>query len=85
MPSYRDYTGPNFPTIGGLARHRIRAQASPSGNTVCPAAESPFLVSEDNGQTWRNPSHETRAALEQAVREEPGCCRNLGDECPAKS
>lgn len=82
MPHYRDYAGPNFPSLGGLARYRIRVQARLLDNTVCPAAEYPFMVSNDGGKSWHPPPDDAKAELERIVREQEGCCRNLGDECP---
>ena len=85
MPHYRDYAGPNFPNLSGLANYRVRVQAPVVGTVSCPAVEYTFTVSEDQGKTWHHPSETTIEELKQAVCAQPDCCRNLGDECPTKS
>lgn len=47
-----------------------------------PAAEYTFAVSDDDSQTFRNPSDQEREELEQAVRNHPECCLNRSEECP---
>ena len=82
MPLYRDYIGSTFPTIKALADYRVTAPAPQMGGGVCPAAEYTFDASDDDGQTFRNPSNQEREELKQAVGNHTECCLNRYEECP---
>ena len=81
-PIYQDYTGTVFQDMTNLAEYRIKHPAPQLGGAICPAVEYTFAVSDDGGQTWRNPTELTKAALREAVLNQPGCCRNLAGQCP---
>ena len=84
MAMFKDYAGPVFESLEDMAHYRITVQAPLFGDAVCPAADYTFSVSHDEGQTWRNPSATTSADLTATVAAAQGCCRNLGNACPAK-
>ena len=56
---YQDYAGRTCETLEELARYRASVMTPLfGGDTVCPAAQYTFAVSQDQGATWRNPSPE---------------------------
>ncbi len=75
------HIGSTFPTIEALADYRVTVLAPQMGG-VCPAAEYTFDASDDDGQTFRNPSDQEREELKQAVRNHTECCLNRSEECP---
>lgn len=72
---YKDYLGVGFVPLSGLARQRVEATAPLLGGMTCPALEYTWSVSDDGGETFRNPTDEEKAALR---REVPKYCYDCG-------
>ena len=56
-----------FSLLSGLARQRVESNAPLLGGISCPALEYTWSVSDDDGETERNPTEEEKAALRREV------------------
>ena len=82
LPYYHDSR--EFADLPSLAEYRIEnPPAAPQAQ--CPAADIPFTIITDGGNSFRTPTGLTITSLREAVRNTARCCKGLGQNCPIQS
>ena len=85
MPRYKDQSGTTFDDIPSIKEARLKSATKQEvQKNECPAADTEFLISHDQGESWRNPNGLTKSSLELAILETGQCCLHLGDKCPLR-
>ena len=86
MTMYQDSWG--IVALGSMqdfALSRVNQRVPLLGGALCPAYEYTFAISEDNAQTWRNPTQAEKFQLYQEIMATTQCCRGLATRCPLAS
>ena len=72
---YRDSYGNQRTGLQEWVDFNLSVRQPLLGGAVCPAVEYTFAVSDDGGETFRNPTDDERSDLADAVKETGRCCR----------
>lgn len=71
-----------FDDLGAFALDRVSMDAMKLGDSVIPAIDYTWAISDDGGESYRNPTNEDKMDLYSAVRT---LCRDCGDAGEGKS
>lgn len=78
---YRDYGKTQHGTMEEFAQHRIQVSAPLLGGMMDPATEYTWSISEDGGNYFRNPTHEEKIELSDAVWQARADSIDCGSDC----